>query len=81
MGRDYLTGPSQNEGIAFMIPSQASSGFFFQRYGSNGLDESFYLDSNQLIEKFTTTTTTTTTTTSKTSTFTLQSWAEAKMGS
>ena len=80
MGRDYLTGPSQNEGIAFMIPSQASSGFFFQRYGSNGLDESFYLDSNQLIEKFTTTTTTTTTTTSKTST-TEQSWADANMGS
>ena len=68
MGRDYLTGPTQNEGIAFMIPSQAGSGFAFQRYGANVLEESFDLDSNQLIEKFTTTTTTTTTTTSKTTT-------------
>lgn len=80
MGRDYLTGPTQNEGIAFMIPSQASSGFAFQRYGANVLEESFDLDSDQLIEKFTTTTTTTTTTTSKTST-TVQSWADANMGS
>ena len=68
MGRDYLTGPTQNEGIAFMIPSQASSGFAFQRYGANVLEESFDLQSDQLIEKFTTTTTTTTTTTSKTAT-------------
>ena len=51
-----------------MIPSQAGSGFAFQRYGANVLEESFDLDSNQLIEKFTTTTTTTTTTTSKTTT-------------
>ena len=68
MGRDYNQSPSNNDGIAFMIPSQAGSGFSFQKYGSNVADESFDLDSDQLIEKFTTTTTTTTTTTSKATT-------------
>jgi len=51
-----------------MIPPQASSGFTFLRIGANVTDDRFDLDSNQLIEKFTTTTTTTTTTTSKTTT-------------
>lgn len=66
VGRDFNQNPSQNDGFAFMIPSQASAGFFFQKYGPNVIEESFALDSDQLIEKFTTTTTTTTTTTSKT---------------